>query len=426
MSAAAPAGGRGRGLRLFSSAVIDQAILSAANFLVGLLLIRHASDQDYGHYVLGFTALLLLTGLQNAYIGGPLSVLAPRQTPEHRQQMLATLYRQSGRWIVRCALLLALLGALAGFLGWLAPLNAVLLTVYAATAATALDREYLRSGLMIYERPEAVLRADLAYVALLVLGAGAAARFATPAAPWAFAAMALAALVGAGLARRALGATPGLQGPELPGLWRQLAPLGGWAMLGCLVHWSFSQGYNYVVAGTLDLVAVAAINAVRLLMMPANLMVSGIKQLLLPMAARWHQDQGFDPMLRRLALIAALIAGLTLAYFGLLWLLRDWVFLELLRKPVADRDRMLLLWMLVFLLAGVRDLLMTAVLVRERFRQMTWLSAVSALLALIACWQGMQLYGVGGAIIGLLLGELLNLIGVAWLIGRERRRTPGP
>ena len=58
-------------LRLFSSAVIDQALLSATNFAVGLLLIRYTSDADYGQYVLAFNALLLITSFQGALIGGP-------------------------------------------------------------------------------------------------------------------------------------------------------------------------------------------------------------------------------------------------------------------------------------------------------------------------------------------------------------------
>lgn len=413
--------GRSRWLKLFSSAVIDQALLSAANFLVGLLLIRNCSDEDYGHYVLGFTALLLLTGLQGAYIGGPLAVLAPRQSPERKRQMLASLYRQSGRWVARVALGLALLCGAFGLLGWLSPPLALLGAVYCLVANFALQREYLRTGLMIYERPQAVLRADLVYVVLLVSGVAAAALLTRPAAPWAFAAMALAALVGARLAYRELARAPGLHGEELSGLWRELAPLGGWAMAGWLVYWSFSQGYNYVVAGTLDLAAVAALNAVRLLLMPANLMVSGIKQLLLPMAARWHQSLGLDPMLRRLLGFAAVVMALSLIYFGLLWLLRDWVFEVLLKKRFADRDQLLLLWMLMFLISGLRDLLMTGLLVRERFRSMTGLSSVAAVLSLLTCWLGTQYYGVAGAILGLVLGEAINLLGVLWLTIRERR-----
>ena len=228
-------------------------------------------------------------------------------------------------------------------------------------------------------------------------------------------------LVGARLAYRELARAPGLHGQELSGLWRELAPLGGWAMAGWLVYWSFSQGYNYVVAGTLDLAAVAALNAVRLLLMPANLMVSGIKQLLLPMAARWHQSLGLDPMLRRLLGFAAVVMVLSLIYFGLLWLLRDWVFEVLLKKRFADRDQLLLLWMLMFLISGLRDLLMTGLLVRERFRSMTGLSSVAAVLSLLTCWLGTQYYGVAGAILGLVLGEAINLLGVLWLTIRERR-----
>lgn len=426
MSEAAAGAGRSRWLKLFSSAVIDQALLSAANFLVGLLLIRNCSDEDYGHYVLGFTALLLLTGLQGAYIGGPLAVLAPRQSPERRRQMLASLYHQSGRWTGRIALGLALLSGLLGLGGLLRPELAMLAAVYCAVMAFALQREYLRTGLMIYERPQAVLRADLIYVALLLGGVAVAALTTRPAAPWAFAAMAFAALAGGLLARRELARSPGLHGEELHGLWRELAPLGGWAMAGWLVYWSFSQGYNYVVAGTLDLVAVAALNAVRLLLMPANLMVTGIKQLLLPMAARWHQSLGLDPMLRRLLVFAAAVMALSLIYFGLLWLLRDWVFAVLLKKQFADRDEMLALWMLMFLISGVRDLLMTALLVRERFRSMTGLSSVAALSSLLTCWLGTVHYGAAGAILGLVLGETINLVGVLGLIARERRLPAGP
>lgn len=415
------AGGKARWLKLFSSAVIDQAMLSASNFLVGLVLIRHTTDEDYGHYVLGFTTLLLLTGIQGAYIGGPLSVLAPRQTPERRRQMLATLYRQSNRWIVRLMLAVAIGCGVAGLVGLLTPFYAGMGAIYCATAAAALDREYLRTGLMIYERPQAVLRADFAYVALLLAGAGTAAFVFSPAAPWVFGASAVAALAGAVLARRALSGDPGLEGPELPGLWRELAPLGGWAVAGSMIHWSFSQGYNYVVAGTLDLAAVAALNATRLLMMPANLMVTGIKQLLLPMAARWHEQSGLDAMLRRLFLFSGAVAGMTLAYFVVLWLLRDWIYADVLQKQIAQRDPMLLLWMSVFLLSGVRDLCMTGLLVRERFRTMTGLTSAAAVLALTSCWLGMRWHGAAGAVIGLLLGEIVNLVGVLFLIARERR-----
>ena len=37
---------------MFSSAIVTQALLSAANLLVSLILIRRASDSQYGYFVL--------------------------------------------------------------------------------------------------------------------------------------------------------------------------------------------------------------------------------------------------------------------------------------------------------------------------------------------------------------------------------------
>jgi O-antigen/teichoic acid export membrane protein len=413
--------GKARWVKLFSSAVIAQALLSAANFIVGLMLIRHSTDEDYGHYVLGFSALLLLTGIQSAYIGGPIAVLAPRQSAERKQRMVATLYRQSTRWILLGALSLAVAFGLMGLAGLLTPLYAVMAVVYCATAATALQREYLRTALMIYERPQSVLLADIAYVVILVAGAAAAALLTRPAAPWMFAVMAAAALLAAIVAHRQLAANPGLSGEPLPEVWRDIAMLGAWSVAGCIIHWSFSQGYNYVVAATLDLTAVAALNATRLLLMPVNLLITGIKSLLLPMAARWHNQQGLDAMLRRLMMFSAAVLFLTLIYYMALWLSREWLVAEVLKKQLLQRDPMLLCWMAVFLLSGVRDLSMTALLVREQFRLMSYLTAVAAVFALSTCWLGIQLYGAVGAVGGLILGESINLIGVFCLIQRERK-----
>jgi hypothetical protein len=55
-------------VRLFSSALASQALLSATSFAVGLLLVRHTSDHEYGSYALVLGAILLAASLQNAFI----------------------------------------------------------------------------------------------------------------------------------------------------------------------------------------------------------------------------------------------------------------------------------------------------------------------------------------------------------------------
>src|SRR5690606_11593283 len=62
-------GTRGLFVRMFSGAVVDQALLSASSLAVGLLLIRHASELQYGYFVLVTSVLMLTTSLQSAFIG---------------------------------------------------------------------------------------------------------------------------------------------------------------------------------------------------------------------------------------------------------------------------------------------------------------------------------------------------------------------
>ena len=59
---------RGVFIRMFSSALASQALLSATSFLVGLLLIRRTTDLQYGYYILVAGAILLATSLQASFI----------------------------------------------------------------------------------------------------------------------------------------------------------------------------------------------------------------------------------------------------------------------------------------------------------------------------------------------------------------------
>lgn len=164
----------------------------------------------------------------------------------------------------------------------------------------------------------------------------------------------------------------------------------------------------------------AAIAATRLLLMPVNLLSTGIGSLMLPLAAQWLQQLGATRLLRRLAWFALGMAGITVGYFGLLWLARDWIFDHLLRKHPAQRDGLLLLWGLLFLVMMVRDQLLYLLAAQGRFRALTLLTLISALIALTASHEGMQRWGVAGALVGMLIGEFTNLAGILALSLRRR------
>jgi hypothetical protein len=66
-----------------------------------------------------------------------------------------------------------------------------------------------------------------------------------------------------------------------------IAPLGALSAPVSRIHWSFSHGYNCLVAGTFDINAVAVLAATRVFVMPANLLSIGIGTLMFPTTLRW-------------------------------------------------------------------------------------------------------------------------------------------
>jgi O-antigen/teichoic acid export membrane protein len=211
-----------------------------------------------------------------------------------------------------------------------------------------------------------------------------------------------------------------------PPVLREIAPLAAWSTAGAAIHWTFSQGYIYLVAGMLDVAAVAAIAATRLLLMPVNLLSTGIGSLMLPLASNWLQLHGAALLRRRLVAMALGLVVVTLVYFGVLWLARDWVFAVVLKKDPAQRDPLLLLWGALCLVMVVRDQLGYLLAAQGRFQVRTLLTLASAVLALGASYAGMLRWGVSGALLGLLLGESFNLCGVILLAGRGYAAAPGP
>ena len=408
--------------RLLSSAVISQALLSAASFVVGLVLIRRTSDVQYGSYILVANAMLLAASLQNAFFGPPLAIRMGRLDDAGRSRLVAALYRAQ-RHVLTVAgvgLLLAATGLWSG--EWLGPHTGPLLLAAVLAAGAILHREYFRMVLLAQRRPHDVLRADSVYVLLLVAGVFIATWTPVPAVS-AVIALSLAAGASGFVLSRVLRGTDDWSQAEAPGILREIAPLAAWSTAGAAIHWTFSQGTLYLVAGTLGVTAVAAIAATRLLLMPVNLLSTGIGSLMLPLASGWLHEHGPARLLRRLVWFALALAGVTLAYFALLWIGRDWVFDVLLKKQFAQRDTLLLLWGALFLVMVVRDQLVYLLAAQGRFRVMTSLTLMSALLSLAASYAAMRPFGVVGALAGMLVGELSSVVGIVFM---SLRRVQAP
>jgi O-antigen/teichoic acid export membrane protein len=417
---------RGRLVKLFSTTVVDQVLLSGANFLIGFLLIRRTSDFDYGMFVLVQSAIALVVSAQTAWLSSPLAVIGPTRPPEVRRLMVGAIDESQRFWLSRVAAASLIVPAVGYFAKLWTGLESIVVAGGILACWAALQREYLRSVLLIYTRPHSMLRADCIYVVILLAGALIAVYGPKPAVLWAVAALIAAATMGGGAARRSLDKDPGWHSADAAPFWRELRPLGVWATVGATIYWVYSQSYNYVLASRVNLTAVADVNAVRLLLMPTIVLTVGVKTLLVPTAAAWLAESSLGRVVRRLIAFATGIAALDLVYCGAVWIFRDWLSHDLMHKVIGDRDRLLLLWALLSLIALYRDLLQTGLFALHKFKPLAWLTASSAIVSLSIMWLGINIWGPAAALIGQVAGEGLNLVGVVLLLAGsyfEKRRT---
>ncbi|HEY6514070.1 MAG TPA: capsular biosynthesis protein [Burkholderiaceae bacterium] len=406
--------------RLLSSAVVSQTLLSAASFAVNLMLIRSTADAQYAYFILASNAILLAVSLQNAMFTPPLSTRMGQLGAQERADLVGGLYRTLRRMlpIAGTALVLVTLGL------WVARVLDVhsgpLMLAAVGATLVILHREYFRVVLFAHRQPGGVLRADAAHVVLVVACVWIATFTPMPAAAGIFS-MGVAALVSGALLSRTVQRHEPWNRDAAPGGLRRFAPLVVWSTLGAATHWTFGQGYIYLVAATLDVSAVAALAATRLLLMPVNLLSSGIGTLMLPVASGWLHRHDFALVLRRLCLMAAGLSVIALVYFAIVWLSRDWIFGVLVKKEFPQRDLLLLLWGGAFFVMVLRDQLAYLLTAQGRFRVLTLLTLGCAMLSLVVSYAAMQRFGAAGALVGMLVGELINLLGIVML---ALRRSP--
>jgi O-antigen/teichoic acid export membrane protein len=404
-------GPQGIFVRLLSSAVIVQALLSAGSLGVGLILIRNTSDTQYGYYILVLNGLLLITALQNQFIQAAMVHRMTRTDAAGRADLIGGLFREQRQLVPLLGLAAAVVViALRLFKVLDAQTTLLFLAAIAAGLAT-LFREFFRMVLLAYRQPYQVMRIDLLYVVLLVSGAFLATRTPAPAIVTVLI-LCSAAIAGGVLLSKGLWRFEPWNIHGARGIMLQIFPVGAWTTAGAATHWMFSQGYNYLIVGTLNIEAVAAAAATRLLMMPVNMLSTGIGSLMLPTTSVWLQQHGPRVVFKRLALLSAGVAGLALCYLSVIWLCRDWIFTTILHKQFAQRDLLLLVWSLVFILMVFRDQLLYLPLARTRYRSLTMMTFSIAVLSLLISYECMLRIGVVGALVGILSGEILSVVGL--------------
>lgn len=312
--------------RQFSSAgttVVDQAAVSGGTFLLHVLLARFTSPTEYGLFVLAYSVIVLANELHNAVLLEPMMVFGSRMTGAgQRGYFASSLVVQLG------------FSGLLMFLVWLSCgvwyfsrgiTHAV--SVAAAMAIGLLGvqlREFTRKVFYTLLEPRGAFANDLVYLALLFSalgGARVAGRFGSE---WAFLIIGFAGCLASTIGLARLGVRPRTAG--LGGLVSANWRYGRWMIASAAARWSTGEMYYWVIAMFHGPSGAAALRAVQNLFAPASLFLTGLGNLLLPVASRFADTSPARRLTQLLLAVSVSLGILVLGYGIVATVASSWLF----------------------------------------------------------------------------------------------------
>lgn len=407
------------------ASVIDQALLSGLNLLIGLALIRYASKETYGLYAQLFAAGLLTTTLLNALICTALTTLSVRLPDGVRISFVARVARI---YWVASALLAVVAGVGVGIaVQWLElPSSPVALGfAFAAYTFAQACRQYCRSALFIESKASAVVKMDLVFVLATVLGSLLFGLMVDFGAQHIFFVLAIANAVASLAVSSDLWRNAG--SPISRNQYRQdgelLWSLSRWAVIGSIVGWLGNNSYLYFSGALLGVTVLADLSAARLLLMPLVIVGTAWVTLALP-AMGYMIANAEGPKIRSFVWRSTLaMEAMTLVYVGILWVAFPWLIVHVFGEKYGEISDLMLLWGCYFLAYNARNVGTVLLTSYGAFRELFWQGVLSLSILLLATLSLTPLWGVAGVLVAMILVELWELgVNYAYMLPRARRR----
>lgn len=309
-------------------ALLDQGLISGANFLVGILLARHLAANQYGAYALAFEIFLFLSVAYSALVLEPLSVFGSSIYKDSNREYIGALIRIHGALAI---VIFAGLGMCAWILhGISRGSNMVPALVGVGVASPCVLLFWLaRRGFYIKLSPRQAAAGAFVYSGIVLSGLLAAYYHGLLSPFVAFVLMGMGAAVTAPIMLARLGVSLNLRHgfSKTAEVIRRHWGYGRWALGSALAIW-FSGAIYYPLLGSFfGLADAGKLKALMNFSSPVGQAFAAMSLLSLPYAARLHHGKKSASSNHLPAKLAALYAGGTILY---------WLIIVFFRKPIVN------------------------------------------------------------------------------------------
>lgn len=404
------------------ASLADQGMFSGANFITQVLLARWLLPEAYGAFAVAYTLFLLVSGIFNALILEPMSVLTPTNRKGATLERLRTL---PWLYLLLVAISSALLAiaALISFQFWPQRPNLALAMVGAALAAPGTYAYWFaRRVTYVLMKPNVAAISSSAYALLLIVGTVSLVRGGH------LSVLSVQLLMG--LVGFSCGVGVYIAIVPRP-LWSPLRSVsyvaqkhwryGRWVLISSFLFWLSASVYTPLVGAFAGLDAAGGFRAMQNLTLPLTQAVTALSLLAMPMAAARRQEYGI-PALRGFAQrVTTLFIIVGTLYTSLLLLGKDALLDWLYGKEIEVYYKLSsLLWPLsIAMLFDVWRQGVSIALAAAQHSEAFFWSRLASLVATLSIGVPLvMLFGVMGAAWGLVSANLIAALVVFML---ERR-----
>ena len=397
-------------------AFFDQAMLSAVNFLITIILIKSVPKVEYGYFSIAFSVSLFLISIQNAVITTPFTVLLPTKNKEERSGYSSSLLFGQLIFLIPVILLGLIICGILYFSGWD---KTKILVISSLTIASfgLLFREFLRAYYFAHEEPQKVIKIDLLYV-VVYLSLIAITYFVLK--------LNVAAVI-------FLGGMSALIVSLIFNHFRKINSVqqtilksykenwiyGKWALAGVLVTHIQNYSYLYILAAMLGSLAVADVSASRLLLMPFLLVQVGWSKIALPHGARLQEAKRLKRFFKEQIVASILIAIVIIIYVSVLFFVSEPLKNILFTEKYNRALDFIFLWGIVFIGRVIVTNASIGLQVIKDFHIITKANLVTMVFTVSLTFFLIKYMGARGGLLSLIIGDLF-LATILWLIFFKR------
>ena len=398
------------------SGILNQAISSIINFSYGVYLLRTLEMADFGIYNMAFAAILFVSGASQGFFLVQMTVITPTMTVSTQRNFLARV-----QILLICAMgFLCVIAASASyFLSTTTYFSTgvVLIWPIVITSIAFMAKEFhIRLAFNDNRGLDAVAIHLVLACILLAAVIFTQTQEIVMSVSNALMLYALANIIAAMLGQLRSGLRMrGHNFNDLIETLRLVQSGGKWAFLTNIIFSLRSQAHTIIVGAALGPVGVAKINAARILVTPAVLVIPALSQVMLPRLSILREVGGIQNLrhLQRKITLGLMTVAISYAAFLLM------VYPKLSNFVFGGRYDGLFwitaLWCGFAIAQSVRSGFDITIQALRRFKLISAINVIGAFVALATVYVLTNIMGISGAVIGVACGELVVMAGF-WLV----------